>query len=90
MEFETPGELLGRGRDVGTRRRGDLEDGLEELRLDLAGVLVGHVGEHRLDALGQVEGRGIQEHQLLLDPDGEGCAVEAVLEHGWVPAILPR
>ena len=38
-EAAQDGELLGRGRDVGARRRRDLEDRLEELRLDLAGVL---------------------------------------------------
>ena len=41
----------------------------------------GTAREDRLDLLREVEAVGVEDHQLLLDPDRERRAVEAVFEH---------
>jgi hypothetical protein len=60
---------------VGARIGGDLEHRLHELGLDLPlrGIL-----EQRLDGVDQVQGLGVDDHQLFLDADGAGRPDEVV------------
>ena len=53
--------------DVRARRGRDLEHRLHQLRLDLAGDVVGHRVEDLLDRLRQLQRLGVADHQLLLD-----------------------
>ena len=57
---------------------GDLEHRLHQLRLDLA---TGRWLEECLDRVDQLERIGVEDHQLLLDPDRVGGAGELVV-HG--------
>src|SRR5204863_7485361 len=65
----------------------DLEHRLQELRLHLALVVRGHIGQDRLDLLGEIEALRVEDHQFLLDADGEGRPVEAVFEHEWARVL---
>jgi hypothetical protein len=73
------------GRD-GRRARfgGDLEHGLHELGFDLAGLALdvgsARVLQERFDRVYQRVALRVDDHHLLLDPDGEAGAVE-VLTH---------
>ena len=64
-------ELISRLRDAGARDCGDLADRLHQLVLDLA-VDVGGRLEQGVDRVRQLEGLGIEDHQLLLDADRVG------------------
>ena len=75
-----PAELLpGLGR-VSARRGRHLEHRLHQLGLDVAlqPVALGRL-EHDLDRVGQLEGVGVEDHQLLLDADGERRPREPVV-----------
>ena len=67
--------------DVVARRRRDLEDRGQELRLHLALVLGRDGFEDRLDLAREVERVRVEEHQLLFDPDRERRACEGVFDH---------
>ena len=72
--------------DVGRGRRVQLDDGREELGLQLrrGRGLPGFAQEH-VDARREREGLGVEDHQLLLDADCPGSAgAEVLLDH------LPR
>src|SRR5205823_4910229 len=80
------GKRLRRLVSVDRRRRVELDDGREELRLQrrrqrrLLGLL-----QERVHARGERERLGIEDHQLLLDADRpRGPGAEALLDH------LPR
>ena len=64
---------------------GDLQDGLHQLGFDVAG---GRGLEHRLDGVDELEGLGVEDHQLLLDPDRVCVSGEAVLH--WPPSLRDR
>jgi hypothetical protein len=66
-------------RGVRMRRGGDLEDRLEQLRLDA--VVLAVLLEDSLDRVGERQRLGVEDHQLLLDPDREAGAGEVRL-HG--------
>ena len=55
---------------------GDLEHRLHQLGLDLAR---GRGLEHRLDRVDELERLGVEDHQLLLDPERVRVSLEAVL-----------
>ena len=59
---------------VRVRRGRDLQHRLEQLRLDVLVLAV--LLEHRLDRVGQRQRLGVEDHQLLLDPDREAGAGE--------------
>ena len=73
------------------RRGGDLAHRLHQLGLDLA-LQLGVLGvlEQALDRIGQIEGLVIDQHELLLDPEGVGGPGEPVLHGAIVSGAVGR
>jgi hypothetical protein len=69
---------------VPARRGRDLEDRLHQLGLDVTLSVRRHRFEHGLDAVHELEGLGIDDHELLLDAERVARARESVLHarHG--------
>ena len=75
-------KLVARLLGVLTGVGGDLAHRLHQLGLDLAlGLAVAEILEQALDRVHEIEGLGVHDHQLLLDPEGVARAREPVL-HG--------
>ena len=67
-----PAQLLAGVRRVAADRRVELDQRLEQLGRDLLGELAAGLGlQDLLGARDEVQRLGVEEHVLLLDPDGE-------------------
>ena len=75
-------QLGARDRDVGTGVGRDLEHRFHQLGFDLAG---GSRFEQRLDGVDELERLGIEDHQLLLDPERVRRPRESMLHARSVP-----
>ena len=78
-------ELAPGRRDIGARRGRDLEHGLQQLGLDLAARRL--LADDLVDRAREVQRARIEDHQLLLDPDGVARPDETVLHAGTLPAL---